>query len=221
MERGDIITLVAGIVIVFVIAVVFKTGIIVPAQDRGEQPKIPVQVTTVPRETTPTETPAPATTTIPVPANPVPVPVTYSKKPLAYPVIRLPDSMETFGGSDIPWKDPDVVIFAVMQGSRGGLSEEFNVPYELWGLNISVEAWTKPQYARFGMVLCSAKDGNVIEGVEILNGGTAFRNVQVSGSDMYLIIDAENVDRFRIDYITPRNYYNRTQRTISVQTGTG
>ena len=219
MERGDIITLVAGIAFVIIIAMFVKVW----APGSPQVQNIPIQ--NVPNMTPLipaiiTTNPSPGVTTATIrttePALPNPIRIIYTRNPMALPVIHLPDSMETFGGSDIPWKNPDVVIFAYMNESQGGLSGKFNVPYELWGMNISVEAWTKPQYAQFEMVLCTAEDGNILEGIEIMNGGTAFRNVQVSGRDMYLIIHTQNVDRFRIDFITPRAYYTRTQKTISI-----
>jgi len=218
VERGDIATLAAGIILVVIIALVVKGGSI--AAPHEETPP----VTTVPDGAAPKTitdvTTAPAVTATPQPTTfqvIEPVRITYARHPLDFPNIRLPDFMETFGGSDIPWKYPGVVTFAEMQGFRGGLSQEFTVPYQLWGMNITVESWTKPQYARFDMVLCSAEDGSVLEGLEILNRGTAFRSVQVSGKPMYLIINAEEVDRFRIDFITPAGYFNATRKTISVK----
>lgn len=213
MERGDLVTLAAGIILVIVIGLVVKGGSLLPSHQ--EVPATtPLPETIPPVSTVPTVTVLPQSTTSP---NVVPVRITYARYPLNYPKIRLPDFMETFGGSDIPWKDPAVVPFAEMQGSRGGLSQEFTVPYPLWGMNITVEAWTKPQYARFGMVLCSADDGSVLKGIEILNRGAAFRSIQVSGKPMYLIINTENVDRFRIDFITPLEYFNTTRNNISVK----
>lgn len=216
MERGDLATLAAGIILVIFIALMVNGGNILPSQENVPK-TTPVSGTVPagPAENTVVLTLIPSQrTTAPII---VPVRITYARYPLDYPNIRLPDFMETFGGSDIPWKDPAVVSFAEMQGSRGGLSQTFVVPYQLWGMNITVEAWTKPQYARFGMVLCSEEDGSVLKGIEILNRGTAFRGVQVSGKPMYLIINTENVDRFRIDFITPAEYYNATRKTVSVK----
>ncbi len=215
MDRGDLITLAGGIAFVIVIAIIVKSGTIVPQQEQeiipaAPVPSLPVTMgTPVPLTSVPTGTPAPD--------EPAPVQITYSRNPLDYPVIQVPDSMETFGSSEIFWKNPEAKTVAIMQGSRGGLSQEFTVPFELWGMNITVESWRKPQYARFDLVLCAAEDGQIIDGIEILNRGTAFKSVQVSGVPMYFIIQAENVDRFQIDIITPAAYYNKTQKRVSVQ----
>lgn len=213
VERGDIITIAAGIVIVVVIAVMVKaSGIFPPVNhDTGAVTPFP----TNPEPSAITKVPAmevsDVTGTLPTPSpaipEPVPYRIFYSSKPLDYPVFRLPEHMETFGASEIPWKDPDTVTFAYLEESRGGLTQEFSVPYGLWGMNISADAWTKPQYARFDMVLCYAKDGAVIDGMEILGPGSAFRSVQVSGTGVYIIVHTQNVDKYRITFITPRTYY--------------
>ncbi len=216
--------LAAGIVIVVVIAAAVKFGGLLHA-GREELPgATPVQTPERPAATAPVpavETTIPVTTAptpSPTPPDPEPYRIFYTGKPLDYPVFRLPENMETFGASDIPWKAPDIVTFAYLEEPRGGLSQVFSVPYILWRMNISVDARIKPQYARFDMVLCYAKDGRVIDGIEILNGGLAFRNVQVSNTDMYIIVHTQNVDRFRINFETPRAYYNQvTQMNISNQ----
>ena len=213
MKRGDIITLAAGIAIVAVLAVVLNVSGILAA---GSPESVPAS--TPPAATQPvpsgTGTSAAATpegtvaaTPAATPADPVPYRILYTGKPLDYPVFRLPEHMESFGATEIPWKS-GTVTFAYIEESRGSLTKEFLVPYELWGMNITVLAWTKPQYARFDMVLCSAADGKVLDGMEITGPGAAFRSVQVSNTDMYLIIHTDNVDRFRIDFITPRKNYN-------------
>lgn len=219
MERGDLLTIIAGIAIVIIIAIAVKYGNVIPANRFGSFSKTPVTspapITTESAVTTtatvPTVTTLPLTIVpaqVPTLPDPVPVRIYYTSKPLDYPVFKLPEHMETFGGSSNPWADPDVVTFAYVTEPRGGLTQEFRVPYGLWGMNITVEAWTRPQNAQFNMVLCYAKDGRIIDGVEILNRGSVFRSIQVSNTDMYLIIHTDYVDRFLINFITPRSYYN-------------
>ncbi|OPY38478.1 MAG: hypothetical protein A4E35_00901 [Methanoregula sp. PtaU1.Bin051] len=220
MERGDILTIIAGIIIVIAIAIAAKYSGVLPAVRQGsssvtEVPSLTTQVTTSATETTVAvvqpATTLPATTSptqIPAPADPVPYRIFYTDKPFSYPVFKLPENMGAFGAGELPWKNPDVVTFAYIEEPRGGLSQVFNVPYGLWRMNISVESRTKPQYARFDVVLCYAKDGRIIDGMEIRFPGSAFRNIQVSNTDMYLIISTQNVDRFRISFETPRTYYN-------------
>jgi hypothetical protein len=215
VDRGDIITVAAGIGLVLVVAIVLKFGGILP-QPGGDTGTVPPTVSdTVPaplptQSAVPSVPPAPATViSTPTPADPVPYRIYYSDSPLSYPVFRLPEHLETFGASEIMWKDPDIVPFAYIEESRSGITRTFNVPYWVWGVNISVEAWRKPQYARFDMAICNATDGNYIDAMEMVTPGMAFRSVQVSNWDMYLIVHMENVDRYRITFLTPRSYYNK------------
>ena len=111
MERGDLATIAAGIILVIFISLVVKGGYVLPSREAGP-------------ETTPVPETVPAAGTVaplPVVSQPttspgiVPVRITYARNPLEYPNIKIPDFMETFGGSDIPWKDPAVVRFAEFQ----------------------------------------------------------------------------------------------------------
>lgn len=211
MERGDVITIAAGIVIVAVIAVMVKAGGILPSARHDDvsvtQSPVNPEPPAISRIPTPEVSSGALPTRAPAIPDPIPYRIFYSSRPLDYPVFRLPEHMETFGASEIPWKDPDTVAFAYIEETRGGLTQEFSVPYGLWGMNITAEAWTKPQYARLDMVLCSAKDGAVIDGMELLGPGSAFRSVQVSSTGVYIIVHTQNVDRYRITFITPRTYY--------------
>jgi hypothetical protein len=58
------------------------------------------------------------------------------------------------------------------------------------------------------MLLCNASDGTIIEGVEILNQGNAYRIIQISNMELYMIISATSVDFYRITFETPRTYYD-------------
>ena len=105
----------------------------------------------------------------------------------------------------------ELVPFAYIEEKRGGLTQEFTVPYPLWVLNISVIANTSPQYGNFRMLLCNASDGTIIEGAEILNHGSTYRIIQISDTNLYMIISATSVDFYRITFETPRTYYNTYQ----------
>ena len=83
-----------------------------------------------------------------------------------------------------------------MEGTRGGLTEIFSVPYPVWVINSTVIAKTRPQYGVFRMVLCYADSGSIIDGEEILNQGRAYRIIQTSNTPVYMIISTENVDSF-------------------------
>ena len=107
---------------------------------------------------------------------------------LTNPVFRFPDNIETYGASDIIARNQEMVPFAFVQGTRGGLTQKFSVLYPVWIINTSVTANLTPQCGRLRMVLCDAQDGSIIEGEEILNRGSSYRLVQVSNKEMYMII---------------------------------
>ena len=209
MEKGDILTVAAGIAIVIVIAILAN-----PPSISGIAPPVPV-ATPVP---TPALTPLPVITIItptlrvvtpaPVPTDAPQYRIFYSNNPLSYPRFKVPENMETFGASDILWRNQDMVPFAFVEDKRGGLTQKFSIPYPLWVLNTTVTANITPQYGNFRMVLCYASDGKVIEGMEILNRGTAHRVIQTSNTELYMIITTAYIDRYRITFETPRNYYD-------------
>jgi hypothetical protein len=209
VEKGDILFFAAGIITVIVIAILVN-----PQSISGIIPQVPVA------------TPLPEQTRIPLPAQTIPTPtykeitpvprspeaalyrIYYSEKPLSYPRFKLHENMEVYGASDILQRNMQLVPFAFIEEKRGGLTEKFTVPYPLWMLNISVVANTSPQYGNYRMLLCNASDGTIIEGVEILNQGNAYRIIQISNTELYMIISATSVDFYRITFETPRAYYD-------------
>jgi len=214
VEKGDILFFAAGIITVIVIAILVN-----PQSISGYLPQIPV-ATPLPEQTrillqvqtiiTPSDT---EMTPVPRPTEAVLDRIYFSEKPLSYPRLKLPQNMENFGASDILQRNMELVPFAFIEEKRGGLTQEFTIPYPLWVLNISVVANTSPQYGNFRMLLCNASDGTIIEGVEILNKGDAYRIIQISNTELYMIISATSVDFYRITFETPRTYYDayRTQ----------
>jgi len=100
------------------------------------------------------------------------------------------------------------VPFAFIEDSRGGLTRVFSVPYPVWVINTTVFAEHHPQYSNLRFALCYADTGGIIKGEEILNQGTSYRVVRISNVDMYMIITADSIDRFRITLETPRGYYD-------------
>ena len=209
VEKGDIITLAVGLVIVLVIAVLANPQYLSTIKGIGEKP------TPVP---TPTPLPVPIVTyQTPTIVKPTPIPVvtnaplyriTFTDNPFRYPVFKLPENMEKFGGSDIVSSKQEWVPFAFVDGKQGGLTKNFSVPYPLWLINTTVTANTNPQYGRFQMVLCYTSNGIVIEGDEIFNHGTSYRVVQVSNTDMYMIISTAYIDGYHISLEAPRDYYD-------------
>jgi len=133
----------------------------------------------------------------------------YTNKPFTYPRFKLPENMVAFGGSDILANSQELVPFAFIEYNRsGGLTQMFSVPYPVWVLNTTVTANLTPQYGDFRMVLCYASNGSIIKGEEILNRGSSYRIIQVSNTEVYMIISTAYIDSYRITLETARNYYD-------------
>jgi hypothetical protein len=216
VESGDILTVAGGLVIVLVIALIanpqYLSGF---SSDRptGTSPitsaPSPVQVRTSPAVTvTPSPVPVILSPT-PVPTPALPYRIFYTDKPFSYPAYKLPERMDTFGASDIRRSGDDPVTFAYLEDTRGGLSRIFSIPYPVWMLNITVDASRSPQLGNFRMALCYAKNGTIIDGTEILNQGSAYKKIQTSNTDLYLIISTANIERYHIDFQTTRQYFEQ------------
>lgn len=132
----------------------------------------------------------------------------YTDKPFSYPVYKLPENMVTTGASEVPRQTQEWVPFAVIENTRGGLTQVFSVPYPIWVINTTVVAENQPQYANFRMALSYADTGGIITGEEIVNPGTSYRIVRTANTSMYMIISVQNIDSYRIRLETPREYYN-------------
>jgi hypothetical protein len=212
VEKGDIITLAIGLVIVLVIAVLANPQYLSTIKGAVEKPTpvptpIPPPVqTVVPKPQTPTPTIKP--TPIPVVTDAPSYQITFTNNPFKYPVFKLPENMEKYGATDIVPREQEWVPFAFIDGKQGGLTQNFSVPYPLWLINTTVTAKTNPQYGRFRMALCYTKNGIIIEGEEVLNQGTSYRLVQVSNTDMYMIISTAYIDGYHISLEAPRDYYD-------------
>lgn len=217
MEKGDILTVIGGLVIVFVVALIVNpqnlaglrspvTGI--PASPTTESPlpstiPIPLQ--------TPSTTQSPVTTTVPPIQPSQPVRIFYTDKPFTYPVIRLPDRLDMYGESDIRRPGQDMVTFGYIEESRGGLSQVITVPYPVWTMDIRVIDNTTPNVAGFRMALCYAANGTVIDGMELVHPGIAYKKIQTSNTPLYLIISMTDIQGYRIDLQTPREYYEQSE----------
>jgi hypothetical protein len=208
VEKGDILTLLGGLVIVLVIAIVVNPQYLAAFKSPSEN----VNPVLTPVPTASYTTQVIPISTIPMPrpvlADATPYQIFYTDKPFTYPVYILPENMETYGASDIISKSQPMVPFAFVSDKRGGLTQKFSVPYPLWVLNTTVIANVNPQYGRFRMALCYASNGTFIEGEEILNRGTSYRLVQTSNTDLYMIISTAYIDSYRISLEVPRNYYD-------------
>lgn len=206
VDSGDIIALIAGIVIVAFVAVMANPEYLAGLQ--FSSPLVPVPEAIL--DPAPTLIPG----QVPVTITPIPKPdtppyrIVYTDTPFSYPSYRIPGNMETFGASEIPSRTLEWVPFAFIEETRGGLSEVFSVPYPVWVINSTAVATTRPQYGIFRLALCYAEGGGVLEGEEILNRGTSYRIVQTSNIPLYMIISTENIDSFYIRLETPRHYYD-------------
>jgi hypothetical protein len=217
VEKGDLLTLIGGVVAVFVIALALN-----PHYLEGFSSPAPVAPVTMPVTTTFTPvvpgssttpvipvTPISTRTPVPVPTVSPPYQIYYHSSPFTYPRFKMPDNLAIFGAGDIPFRSREMVNFAFVSESRGGLTQKFTVPYPVWVINTTVVANATPQYGNFKMVLCYGNNGTVIDGIEILNRGSMSRVIQTSGSEMYLIVTTAYIDGYRINLETPRDYYDR------------
>ncbi len=211
MDSGDSIALVAGMIIVVIVAVVANPGYLaslgklvpaaVPAAGELQSPAPAATGTMLPGVAD--------AAAITVGSHDLPDRIVYTDKPYSYPSYRIPEHMETFGASEILPRAQEWVPFAVIEGTRGGLTEVFSVPYPVWVINSTVIATTHPQYGIFRMALCYGDSGGIIDGEEILNQGRSYRIIQTSNTPVYMIISTENIDRFYLRLETPRSYYDR------------
>jgi hypothetical protein len=215
VETGDILTVSVGLFIVLIIALIAN-----PHYLSGLQSSLPGG-THVPTQTLPSPTavttPLPATTATPTPAaTPIP-PLTpappyriyYTDKPFSYPVVRLPDRLDTLGESDIKRSGQDIVTFAYVEDSRGGLTRIFSIPYPVWTMDIRVVDNATPNIASFRMALCYAVNGTIIDGVELIHPGMAYKKIQTSNTPLYLIISTTGIENYTINLQTSRQYYEQ------------
>lgn len=216
VEKGDLITLIGGVILVFVIALVLNPQYLSGIPVIGEK----VTVTPVPTAvvTVPVTQPLTVTTLTPLTSRIMATPAAeptiappyrlfYNSSPFSYPRFKMPDNIYIYGAGDIPFRGREMVTFAYISEERGGLTQRFSVPYPVWSLNATVTAERTPQYGNFKMVLCYANNGTVIDGMEILNRGSMTRVIQTYGVDVYMIITTAYIDSYQIDLETPRDYY--------------
>lgn len=206
METGDLLTLVGGVVLVVIIAIMTNPHYLSEITPAPSTPVSAVPLTPVTTRVVPL-TPVANATPTPVPTIAPPFRISYTSDPFKYPKFKIPDNMGIFGADDLPIRNREMVTFAYMNETRGGLTQKFLVPYPVWELKTTVIANRTPQYGNFKMVLCYGDNGTVIDGEEILNRGSMTRVVETSGTEIYMIITTAYIDSFRIELSTPRDYY--------------
>ncbi len=193
MDKGDVFTILAALIIVSVIALVFRP----PVTEAG--PEIPES-----------PAPTPPITAAPVPTSPVPLEparLSYVTNIWDYPCCRLPANLTLYGGSDPPWQETRGIIpFAYIEEGRGGITEAFHVPYAVWRLNCSVSATIRPEAAHFRMALVELESGTIVEGADLRYPGSIVKNVERGGKDFYLIVSVDEIDSYRITLETLPGY---------------
>ena len=188
MERGDLISVVAGVAIVLVVLLVLRPSVLSPSAGESTD-----------ATATPTATPAltavATTTATAAPVEREPFRIVYTAHPEQQPNYLLPKNLTFLGGSDLPWDD-DAAVFAFLQESRGGVTESFTVPYTLWQWNCSIDASSRPEYSRLRIALVNATDGAILDGAEIRSGERVSKTVQVSQRGFYFITSCQQVGSF-------------------------
>jgi len=217
VDSGDVLALLAGIAIVIVVAIIANPQYLSELQKSPEyllkpgetvvQTPVPVTIEPEYPEQIPVITPR-----MPKPDLP-PYRIFYTDKPFSYPVYKLPENPVTTGASETPRQTLELVPFAVIENTRGGLTQVFSVPYPVWVINTTVIAENQPQYANFQMALCYADTGGIITGEEIVKPGTSYRIVRTANTSMYMIISIRNIDVYRMRLETPKEYYD-AYRTV-------
>jgi hypothetical protein len=202
VDRRDLLSIVAALIVVSVVAVLFQTP---PEEPLAEGPgDVLPGVEATP---SPSIIPSPAPTPLPSPAPlPEPTRIHYTTAIWDYPCCYLPDNLTYYGGSDPLWKSSAIIPFAYIEEERGGITEVFHVPYAVWRLNCSVSATIRPEAAHFRMALVDLASGNIVEGAELRYPGTIIKNVQRGGKDFYLIVSVQEVDSYCITLETLPEY---------------
>ncbi len=199
MEWGDLAAVIIGLSLVIILTFLLSLA----AHPTGGAP---AAATPIPVPT-PVTTPVPVTTIMPSapPTTPpfTPMRILYTDDYSLLPVRYLPSDMSAYGSSSIGWKYTSSEVFAYVDESQGGITQTFTVPYPLWRLNATLYATTSPQYASFRMILVDEETGQVLTGIEILFPGTVTRTVAAQGRPLYMVIEAENVDRFVVTLERP------------------
>lgn len=212
MKKGDLAAVLIGLFLVIVLMVVLN----LPAYQAGS-PAAPVTATGIPTRVPVTTLepvngePVPETTAEPAPELPTPPPVTtkrifYTGNYYAFPVRYLPRDMSIYGFSDAEWPYNSSAAFAYVEENHGGITEPFTVPYPVWRMTSTLYSPRTPEKARFRMILVDQQSGQILEGAEIRYPGSVTKTVVAKERPVYLVIQADNVERFMIVFEVPSVY---------------
>ncbi|MDD3621947.1 MAG: hypothetical protein PHQ81_06050 [Methanofollis sp.] len=183
MSSGDLLSVAAGVVIVILVAFAVQWwGDCDLIDDRG----VVVEHPSISNQTDPA-----LTTPVPVPTPPISR-ISYVEKPvLKYKTYLIPDEMNCFAASDPPWGPEDGIPFACLDVNRGGVTETFSVPYQMWRMNCTVTS-EKPASSYVKVALVDAGNNSVIKGFELNGPGHIIKNIQILPRDYYLIVESQN-----------------------------
>lgn len=206
VDRRDILTIGAGVVIILIISLFLHP----PQLGVGQVKETPV----------PTVNLTPGTviqTTVPTIPLPIVIPaptgqqsdlqhLTFTRTPWLFPRYQMPDNLNIYGASDPAWRFNDTIAFAYLSDKRGGLTNNFTVPYPIWKINCTVTAQTHPERAQFQMALVDADTGAIITGMQFFFPGTTTRILQTSHHQFYMIIACQDVDQYTLTLETSPSY---------------
>jgi hypothetical protein len=199
MERGDLAAVLIGLILVIILTVVLSP----PAHSTRQalEPVVMTGVPTIPLTLVPEMT---VPTSVPLPPPPATTKrIFYTSDYYLFPVRYLPSDMGIYGFSDVEWPYNSSVAFAYIEENHGGITEPFTVPYPVWRMTSTLFSVKTPEQARFRMILVDKQSGLVLEGAEIRFPGSVTKTVTADRGPVYMIIEAENVDRFIITLETP------------------
>lgn len=193
MDKGDVISILAALAIISVLALVFQPPVVEEVEETPSPTTLPLTILPTQTSTAPSE----------------PSRLFYAASARDYPRSHLPDNLTQYGGSDPPWTGTgETIPFAYIEEGRGGITEVFHVPYAVWRLNCTVSSTIRPEAAHFRMALVEFSSGAIVEGADLHYPGNIIKNVERGGKDFFLIVSVDNVDRYRIVLETLPEYYS-------------
>jgi hypothetical protein len=201
MERGDLAAVAIGLfLVVLLMAVLALAEVPSPVSSRATPIPTPPPATPV--------TPSPALTLAPVVELPETPAITssrifYTGNYFLLPVRYLPSDMGMFGFSDVEWQYNGSTVFAYVEENHGGITESFTVPYPVWRITSTLESTRTPHKARLRMILVDEATGQVLEGAEVNQPGSVTRVVVAESRPLYMVIGADNIERFMITLEAP------------------
>jgi hypothetical protein len=208
MKKGDLVAVITGLFLVIVLMVLLS-----PPAYRSGDATTPVPTTRAPETLAPVipVPPVMETTIGPAPELPTQPPVTtkrifYTDNYYAFPVRYLPSDMSIYGFSDVDWPYNSSVAFAYVEENHGGITETFTVPSPVWRMTSTLYSPRTPEKAKFRMILVDMESGRVLEGAEIRYPGTVTKTVVARGRPVYMVVQAENVERYMIVLEVPEPY---------------